>query len=133
MVRVQRELYVPFTALHAIQEGQVVVTREPDADHRMPERLLLDNTQAELPMVEGYIVPDTSCPGYRAYPCENSNVSVAWMSTVARTGLMTPFSMPLAPDLSTQRGRRMQRQLRSLLLTGTVSPAGLGQSHLNSL
>ena len=28
---------------------------------------------------------------------------------------MTPFSMPLAPDLSTQRGHRMQRQLRSLL------------------
>jgi len=28
--------------------------------------------------------------------------------------LMTPFSMSLAPDLSTQRRRRMQRQLRSL-------------------
>ncbi len=60
VVRVQRELYVPFTAIHAIQEGQVVVTAEPDADHLTPERLLLDHTQDELPMVEGYTVPDTS-------------------------------------------------------------------------
>jgi len=60
VVRVQRELYVPFTAIHAIQEGQVVVTTEPAADHLTPERLLLDHTQDELPMVEGYTVPDTS-------------------------------------------------------------------------
>ena len=60
VVRVQRDLYVPFSAIHAIHEGQVVVTREPDADHLTPERLLLDNTQDELPMVEGYTVPDTS-------------------------------------------------------------------------
>jgi len=32
--------------------------------------------------------------------------------------VIAPFSMPLAPDLSTQRGRRMQRQLRSLLDSG---------------
>ncbi len=51
---------MPFTAIHAIQEGQVVVTRKPDADHLMPEQLLLDHTQDELPMVEGYTVPDTS-------------------------------------------------------------------------
>ncbi len=36
------------------------MTREADADHLTPERLLLDNTQADLPMVEGYTVPDTS-------------------------------------------------------------------------
>jgi len=60
VVRVQRDLYVPFTAIHAIHEGQVVVIRELDADHLMPEQLLLDNTQDELPMVEGYTVPDTS-------------------------------------------------------------------------
>jgi hypothetical protein len=60
VVRVQRDLYVPFSAIQEIREGQVVVTSEPDADHRMPEQLLLDHTQDELPMVAGYTVPDTS-------------------------------------------------------------------------
>ncbi len=59
VVRVQRDLYVPFTAIQEIREGQVVTTVEPDADHLTLQRLL-DETQDELPSVEGYTVPDTS-------------------------------------------------------------------------
>ena len=60
VVRVQRELYVPFTAIQEIREGQAVVTMEADAGALTPERLLLDHTHDELPMVEGYTVPDPS-------------------------------------------------------------------------
>ncbi len=59
VVRVQRDLYVPFTAIQEIRAGQVVATVESDAD-RLTLGRLLDETQDELPSTAGYTVPDTS-------------------------------------------------------------------------
>ena len=58
VVRVQRDVYVPFSAVQAIYAGEVVVAME--AGH-LPtiEHLLLDETQEEIPSVDGYTVPNT--------------------------------------------------------------------------
>ncbi len=58
VVRVQRDVYVPCTAVQAIYAGEVVVAM--DAGH-LPtiEHLLLDETQEEIPLVDGYTVPNT--------------------------------------------------------------------------
>ena len=58
VVRVQRDVYVPFSAVQAIYAGEVVVTMEAG---RLPtiEHLLLDETEEEIPSVDGYTVPNT--------------------------------------------------------------------------
>ncbi len=59
VVRVQRDLYVPFTAIREIGEGPVGATVEADTDSPLLRRFL-NETQNELPSVDGYTVPDTS-------------------------------------------------------------------------
>lgn len=58
VVRVPHDVYVPFTAVQAIYAGEVVVAMESG---HLPtiEHLLLEETQEEIPSVDGYTIPNT--------------------------------------------------------------------------
>ena len=58
VVRVQRDLYVPFAAIGAVRDAQVVV--KASGPLRTTEQVLLDGTREELPLADGYPVADTS-------------------------------------------------------------------------
>jgi len=59
VVRLHHDVYVPFAAVRTIYADQVVVAL---AEGHLPtiEGVLLDDTQEEIPGVEGYTVPNTS-------------------------------------------------------------------------
>jgi len=59
LVRLQHDLYVPFTDIQDVRADRIVLAPVPDHDPALHESLRAD-TQQDLAMTDGYTVPNTS-------------------------------------------------------------------------